>query len=164
MRVRTEDGDRRVALRWLEPLPAAIALAETTLRDRPVCASSVSTVCHGDLWASHVHFDGTTFVGFTAFGSLHLGSPAVDLAHLILHFNGWSARYAVVDAYCKVSSLGEDEAVLPAAAMVDLAWEGYWSLTRLYGGDHRLSPAQKQAHVTNLRTLLGSLELIIGEI
>jgi len=59
---------------------------------------------------------------------------------------------------------GEDEAVLPAAAMVDLAWEGYWSLTQLFGGDHRLSPAQKQAQVTNLRTLLGSLELIIGEI
>jgi Ser/Thr protein kinase RdoA (MazF antagonist) len=122
VRVRTEDGDRRVALRWLELLPAAIAPAETTLRDRPVCASSVSTVCHGDLWAPHVHFDGTTFVGFTDFGSLHLGSPAVDLAQLILHFNGWSARYAVVDAYCKVSSLGEDEAELPAAAMVDLAW------------------------------------------
>ena len=68
-----------------------------------------------------------------------------------------------MDAYGEVSPLGEDEAVLPAAAVVDLAWEGYWSLTQLFGEDHRLRPAQKQAHVTNLRTLLGSLELITGE-
>ncbi len=163
VRARAEDDDRRIALRWLELLPAAVALAEATLRDRPVCASSVSTVCHGDLWATHVHFDGTTFVGFTDYENLHLGSPAVDLAHLVLHFNGWPARDAVVDAYGKISPLGEDEAVLPAAAVVDLAWEGYWSLSQLYVGQHRLRPAPKQAHVTNLRTLLGSLELITGE-
>jgi aminoglycoside phosphotransferase (APT) family kinase protein len=124
----------------------------------------VSTLCHGDLWAPHVHFDGTTFVGFTDFENLHLGSPAVDLAHLMLHFNGWPARDAVVDAYDKVSPLGEDEALLPAAAVADLAWEGCWSLTELYGGDHRLLPAQRRAHVTNLRALLGSLESIAGEL
>ena len=165
VRARAEDDDRRIALRWLELLPTAIALAEATLQDHPVGARSVSTLCHGDLWAPHVHFDGTTFVGFTDFESLHLGSPAADLAHLILHFNGWSARDAVVDDYGKVSPLGEeDEAVLPAAAVADLAWEGYWSLSQLFGGDHRLHPAQRQAHVTNLRALLGSLELILGEI
>ena len=163
VRARAEDDDRRIALRWLELLPAAIALAEATLQDRPVGARRVSTLCHGDLWAQHVHFDGANFVGFTDFENLHLGSPAVDLAHLILHFNGWPARDAVVDAYCEVSPLGGDEAVLPAAAVADLAWEGYWSLTQLYGGDHRLHPAQKQAHVTNLRTLLGSLELVVRE-
>ena len=92
VRARAEDDDRRIALRWLELLPAAVALAEATLRERPVCASGVSTVCHGDLWATHVHFDGTTFVGFTDYENLHLGSPAVALAHLVLHFNGWPAR------------------------------------------------------------------------
>ena len=69
----------------------------------------------------------------------------------------------MVNAYGKISPLGEDEAVLPAAAVVDLSWEGYWSLTQLYVGEHRLRPALKQAHVTNLRTLLGSLELITAE-
>ncbi len=163
VRARAGDHDRRIALRWLELLPTAIALAEATLRDRPVGARGASTLCHGDLWAPHVHFDGTTFVGFTDFENLHLSSPIVDIAHVILHFNGWPARDAVVDAYGKVSSLGEDEAVLPAAAVTDLAWEGCWSLTQLYGGDHRLRPAQKQAHLTNLRALLGSLELIVAE-
>ena len=140
VQARAEGGNRRIALRWLELLPEAITLAEAILRDHPPGARSVSTLCHGDLWAPHVYFSGTTFVGFADFEGLCFSSPATDLAQLILHFNGWTAREAVVDAYEKVSPLaGEDKAVLPAAAVVDLAREGYWSLGILYGEGHSWS-------------------------
>ena len=165
VRALAEGGNHRIALRWLELLPEAIALAEAILSDHPLGARSVSTLCHGDLWASHVFFAGTTFVGFADFECLCFSSPASDLAQLILHFNGWTARDTVVDAYERFSPLDrEDKAVLAAAAVVDLAWEGYWSLDLLYGEGRSLGYTQKEAHETNLRMLLGSLELVVAEI
>jgi Ser/Thr protein kinase RdoA (MazF antagonist) len=162
---RAEGGNRRIALRWLELLPIAIALAEATVSDHPLGARSVSTLCHGDLWAPHVFFAGKTFVGLADFEGLCFSSPASDLAQLIVHFNGWPARDTVVDAYKGVSPLdGEDEAVLSAAAVADLAWEGYWSLGLLYGKGPGLGLTQKETHETNLRMLLGSLELVVAEI
>lgn len=165
VQARAEGGNRRIALRWLELLPKAIALAEATVSDHPLGARSVSTLCHGDLWAPHVFFAGKTFVGLADFEGLCFSSPASDLAQLIVHFNGWPARDTVVDAYEEVSPLdGEDEAVLSAAAVADLAWEGYWSLGLLYGEGPSLGLTQKEAHETNLRMLLGSLELVVAEI
>ena len=75
------------------------------------------------------------------------------------------ARDTVVDAYEEVSPLdGEDEAVLSAAAVANLAWEGYWSLDLLYAEGPSLELTQKEANETNLLRSLGSLELIVAEI
>ena len=164
VRARAVGEDRRAALEWLELLPEAVALAGAIIREYPDNARSVSSVCHGDLWAPHVHFDGSAFAGFMDFESLHFGSPAFDLAQLILHFNGWIVRDAVAEAYEEVSPLREEDRVLlPAAAVADLAFEGPWALESLYG-DGNPSPAEKGAHGTNLRALLGSLRLVVADL
>ena len=82
---RPKAESRSVALRWLELLPAVLSRAESGLRRHLAGAPSASTLCHGDLWAPHVHFDGRTFAGLVDFESLCFGSPAFDLAQLILH-------------------------------------------------------------------------------
>lgn len=155
---------RHVALRWLELLPVATEMAEGILREHPVGTVDVSVLCHGDLWASHVHFAGSNFAGLLDFESLCFCSPALDLAQLALHFDGWSASETVVDSYREVRPLGaESLAVLPAAALVDLIREGCWSLGRLYAGEGDLAPPERQTHEHNLDALLVSLEIIVAE-
>ena len=164
VRLRGTGEDRRVALRWLDLLPEALAFAGATLRDHPGVAGNVSSLGHGDLWASHVYFDGTSFVGFVDFESLGFGSRTFDLAQLILHFNGWASYDTVLNAYEKVSQLEEEEKMtLPAAAIIDLAGEGYWSLGALYGKNSaELDYRRARVHATNLRALLRSLESIVA--
>ena len=162
---RPETRSRDVALRWLELLPTVVALAESGLRLHPADALAASTLCHGDLWAPHVHFDGPVFAGLADFEGLHFGSPAFDLAQLILHFNGWSSRDAVLRAYESIRPLETgDVSVLPILAAMDLASEGIWSLGRLYDGRDHLAPIESRAHEANLDALLGSLEMIIPSI
>jgi len=153
--------ERAVAMRWLALLPRAVALAERVLRTDLASARAVAIVCHGDLWAQHVYVVGHRFSGFVDFERLACGSPASDLAQLILHFNGWRARLAVERAYGAWRPLGGGErALLPAAAARDLAAEALWSLESLYGADE---PAAVVAHRHNLRALLPSLELLLAE-
>ena len=149
----------------MELLPRAVALAETMLEEHPVGAHSVSVLCHCDLWASHVYFDDAAFIGLADFESLCFGSPAFDLAQLILHFNGWTSRDTVMEAYEKISPLDEeDKALLPAAAVLDLAFEGEWALNALYGENSDLSAAQREAHGINARALLDSLERVVADL
>ncbi len=163
-RSRSADEERTIALRWLGLLPDALARAEAALRRNPTDALSASVLCHGDLWSAHAHFEGERFVGFTDFENVFLGSPSSDLAHLILHFNGWSSREAVLSAYEMVAPLSEaDKRLLPVAAVADLAWESNWSLGSLYDDGHPLATAQREAHENNLRELLPSLEQVVAE-
>ena len=157
---------RRVALAWLAMLPRAVALAERALRAHPGAARSISTVCHGDLWPRHVYMDGARFGGFVDFERLAFSSPAFDLAQLVVHFGGWGARAAVVDAYAAVAPLGDDDrAVLPAAAALDLAGEALWSLGELYGAARGPDDgAERATHGANLRLILASLEAVAGEL
>ena len=151
IRAQATGSDRHAGARWLELVPKAIALAEAMLEEHPVGAHSVSVLCHGDLWASHAYFDRAAFVGLTDFESLRFGSPAFDLAQLILHFNGWASRDTVLEAYEKVAPLeGEAKAVLTTAAVVDLAFEGEWALDALYGGKGYLSAARREAYGINV--------------
>lgn len=161
----TSDGEEHgISSRWLQLLPEAIKSAEDTLKRYPSGALATSTLCHGDLWAPHVNFSGPDFVGWTDFESLHFGTAATDLAQLILHFNGWGSRETVLRAYGEVRALApEEEAILPAEAVADLAFEGVWALERLYGGGQALSTDEKTAHRTNLRVLLESLEEILED-
>ena len=109
-----------------------------------------------------MHFDGPAFAGLVDFEGLHFGSPALDLAQLILHFNGWSSRDAVLRAYESIRPLrNEDLSVLPIVAAVDLVSEGIWSLGLLYGERDHLAPIESRAHEANLGALLGSLEMIV---
>ena len=165
VRANATGEELEISLRWLRLLPEAIDLAEDTVRRHPAGARAASTVCHGDLWAQHVHFTGPDFAGWTDFEGLHFGSASYDLAQLILHFAGWRSRYDVLHFYRKARSLDpEEEAVLPVAAAADLAFEGAWALARLYGESRPLSPDEKVAHHTNLRALLESLEMIVEEL
>lgn len=161
VRSRSANEEREVALRWLELLPNALALAEAALRKNPTGARNTPVVCHGDLWASHVNFDRGDFMGLTDFENVFFGSPSSDLAHLVLHFNGWSSRETVLSAYERAAPLSEaDKKLLPVAAIADLVWEAAWSLKSLCDGDHPPTPTQRKAHETNLRELLPSLKQI----
>ena len=65
--------------------------------------------CHGDLWASHVLFDGQKFSGLVDFEGLHFAPSVADLAQLILHFSGWTSREMVLDEYESISPLEEGD-------------------------------------------------------
>lgn len=161
----SESDERHAALDWLDLLPEAVGLAENSLGQSPAGSERSSTLCHGDLWGEHVLSDGRTFVNLVDFESVHFGSPAFDLAQLILHFNGWGARGTVLRAYTRISALGsEDEAAIPAAAAIDLVGEGCWSLSQLYGGDAELTAQEKAAHEFNLRVLSKSLEAVVADL
>jgi Ser/Thr protein kinase RdoA (MazF antagonist) len=161
-----EGGGHRVALRWLELLPVAAEAARRacgTFAESPGCGYAL---CHGDLWPAHVHFDGDAFVGFTDFESVCFASPALDLAQLALHFGSWELRENVLRSYDAVAPLDErDRSLLPVEAAADLVGEGYWTFEALYGAASSwTTPAQRAAHLLNLRELLGSLELVTEEL
>lgn len=165
VRARCAGEERRVGLAWLRLLPGAVARAGQLLRDHLSGARDVSTLCHADLWASHAHFCGGAFTGFSDFEELRFGSAAFDVAQLVLHFNGWASRDAVVEAYSGTRGLSADDvALLPAAGATDLAFEGVWALGRLYGEGPRPSSAETEAHTANLRAMLRSLEQIVCEL
>ena len=127
VRGRADGDDRALALRWLDLLPEAIALAGALLRDQPASADDASTLCHGDLWPAHVYFTGAALRGFVDFEGLTFSSPAVDLAQAILHFNGWEARDLVLRHYEEIMPLSAaTRRALPAAAVLDLAGEARW--------------------------------------
>jgi len=166
VRARSEGAERRVALRWLELLPRAVEAAREACGGLPERPRLGYTLCHGDLWPAHVYFRGHTFVGFTDFESLCFASPALDLAHLVLHFGGWEVREAVLRGYGRVATLDEQDRylLLPLEAVADLADEGYWALEALYGATSSgTTAAQRIAHSLNLRGLLGSLEPVTEE-
>lgn len=162
---RTRRESSRVARLWLELLPRAAELAEESLRRHPEAANDASTLCHGDLWASHIYFLRSSFVGLIDFESLCFSSPSFDLAQLILHFNGWDQHEVAINAYERIRPLGEsNRAVLWAAAALDLMNEGCWSLTNLYGeSGEQLQEAQVRAHEFNLHRMLESLESLVNE-
>jgi Ser/Thr protein kinase RdoA (MazF antagonist) len=146
-----EPGDELRELARAAALPAASAnLSEGT-----------GAFVHGDLWAPHVFFSEASFSGFIDFESLAWDAPAVDLAQLILHFNGWDERAAVLEAYGDHRALtATDHALLPAAAVLDLAGEGIWSLGILAVATGQ--PPHRDRHIANLRALFPSLYALSG--
>ena len=166
VRTGAEGPERRVALRWLELLPGAVEAARVACDDFAEEPHRGFALCHGDLWPAHVHFEDDAFVGFTDFESLCFGSPALDLAQLVLHFGGWEIREDVLGHYGRVAPLDRrDRSLLPLEAVADLADEGYWALEESYGAaSRRTTAAQSAAHSSNLRELLGSLESVSGHI
>jgi Ser/Thr protein kinase RdoA (MazF antagonist) len=159
VRAGNANEDREVASRWLELLPGALAAAHQASEALPDEDRGTRVVCHSDLWPAHVWFAGEAFVGFTDFESLTFASPALDLAQLVTHFADWESRDDVVRSYESIAQLQEgDRAALPIEAVADLANEGIWSLSALYGESlPQASPAQEAVHRTNLRALLVSL-------
>jgi Ser/Thr protein kinase RdoA (MazF antagonist) len=151
------DGDlQRLVEEWLSGLPGALSRAAAIPVAMAVPPDATCAAVHGDLWAPHVFFDGPSFTGFVDFESLAWDAPAIDLAQLILHFNGWQERATVLDAYAAARPLTTtDHQLLPAAAVLDLAGEGLWSLGALAAAAGR--PPHRDRHITNLRALLASL-------
>jgi Ser/Thr protein kinase RdoA (MazF antagonist) len=160
---RADGGD--IAMRWLELLPRALSAACEASENLSEEIANSRVLCHGDLWPAHTYFDGDAFVGFTDFESLCFASPALDVAQLVLHFGGWETRANVLRSYEAVTPLTERErSLLPVEAVADLVGEGYWSLEALYGhASPETSPAQRAAHMLNLRQLIGSLERTADE-
>jgi Ser/Thr protein kinase RdoA (MazF antagonist) len=156
LRAEPDGGLRELAREWLSLLPGAVARAAELPAAATAPPDSACAVVHGDLWAPHVFFGGEAFTGFVDVEGLSWDTPAIDLAQVVLHFNGWEERAVVLAAYAGLRPLtAGDEALLPAAAMLDLAGEGVWSLGTLAAAHGQ--PAHRDRHVTNLQTLLASL-------
>lgn len=150
---------REVALEWLVRLPAALVRGPGPPASVGARTEGARVVVHGDLWAPHVFFAGEAFSGFVDFEGLTWATPAVDLAQLILHFNGWDERGEVLAAYAAIRPLDPmDEALLPIAALVDLAVEAIWSLGAIAGAHGRAG--QRDEHLSNLVALLPSLRAV----
>ncbi len=148
--------------KWLGLLPQLLNAAQSLIEKHPDTAQAADTLCHGDLWPSHVFFDGTDFAGFVDFESLTYASPVTDLAQLILHFNGWESHKQVLQAYQKQRALRADEInLLPLAALLDLVGEACWSIEALCS--ESASPHQQQTHQENLRALDPSAQRILEQ-
>ena len=160
-RAETDSDLRQLAGSWLAVLPAAISRAAAIPAGTAVPPDATCAAVHGDVWAPHVFFDGPIFSGFVDFESLAWDAPAVDLAQLVLHFNGWRERAPVLDAYAVHRPLTPmDRLLLPAAAVLDLAGEGLWSLETLAAAAGQ--PPHRDRHIANLRALLASLHALAG--
>lgn len=156
-------GERALARHWLALLPRALVQATARLVASPGASAPTPVICHGDLWPRHVHFLAGDACGLLDFEGIARGGPALDLAHLLLHFGGWHARDAVVHAYEAVLPLTDaDRAMILPLAACDLVGEGLWALGALTGGD--LNPRQRAAHRANLATLLGPLGAVVREL
>jgi Ser/Thr protein kinase RdoA (MazF antagonist) len=157
------DGDPDgLANRWLRLLPQVVGVARRVLRDHQPGAWDAPGICHGDLWARHIFFDGEQFAGFVDFEGLVRASPALDLAGVILHCGEWRRRENVLDAYTEVAPLdAAARALLPAAAALDLAAEGLWALERCYASG--CGPTERGAHRANLGALLDPLGALCAE-
>jgi Ser/Thr protein kinase RdoA (MazF antagonist) len=160
---RASSEGRALAHRWLQRLPQVVAIAARVVREDTSGAQERRVICHGDLWARHIYMVGGRFGGFVDFESLSWGSPAIDLAQLLLHFAGWEARTGVIQAYERIVPLqAAEHGLLRLAALNDLASEALWSLGQLSS-----APATRPAdaiHEHNLRALLPALETIAAEL
>lgn len=164
-RERAGGEELETALRWLELLPRAL-LAVRGASEKPRDDRTAHVLCHGDLWPAHIFFDRNAFVGFVDFESLVFAPATLDLAQLVGHLGGWTAREAVLGAYERIAALGEtDRLALSLEVLADLAGEGLWALWALYGQpSSETNPVQREAHVLNLSVLLGCLEDASGEV
>ena len=150
---------RQLAEAWLSVLPEAISRAAAIPAAMAVPPDATCAAVHGDLWGPHVFFDGPSFTGFVDFESLVWDAPAIDLAQVILHFNGWKERALVLDAYTAYRPLTTlDHQLLPAAAVLDLADEGLWALGTLAAAAGQLP--HRDGHIANLRALFASLHAL----
>lgn len=152
---------RELAREWLILLPNALARAAALPAASANLPESAGAFVHGDLWAPHVFFSEASFSGFIDFESLAWDASSVDLAQFILHFNGWDERSAVLEAYGDHRALtATDDMLLPAAAVLELAGEGLWSLGLLAAAAGQ--PPHRDRHIANLRALFPSLHALSG--
>jgi Ser/Thr protein kinase RdoA (MazF antagonist) len=130
-------ADRAWALHWIAlVLRTAYRLTQVHSIDAGTLEAT-PVVGHGDLWPGHTFFHGTTFTGFIDFERCAFTSPTIDIAQLIVHFNGWESCEMVIDAYTGIRPLSAAERnLIPIAAALDLAGEAVWSLAMLYDDDH----------------------------
>ena len=150
--------DKAVIRLWFDLLPVVTTHLQR-ITDHISTLEQEGIVCHNDLWPAHVYFADRSFRGFIDFGALTFTSPAVDLAHLILHFGGWQTCEEVLTVYTSCRPLStQDVAMLPIVAASDLISEGYWSLSQLR--DDNLPEPEAAAHWHNLYVLLPSVKAL----
>ena len=144
---------------WYNHLPTALEVAEKILtKYHPV----TPTIYHGDLWPAHVNFKTSRPIGMIDFENLGWSTPVADIAQIALHFADWSKCIEIVEHYNQQFQISaEDRALLPAAALLDLISEGYWSLQMLCSKNcHSI---QRQVLMNNLQALLPSLRLLLRD-
>jgi Ser/Thr protein kinase RdoA (MazF antagonist) len=166
--VAADEAHASIALSWLNLLPEAAQLAAALLFENPVAAADCGTVCHRDLWPAHVLVRDDRFVGFVDFERAAFSNAIWDVAQLVAHFNGWSSKALVLEAYSEIRALGPCERrVLPAAAALDLILDGRWMLDELYaahpaeGANRRVFEAALQ---DNLAVLEPCLRAVVAEL
>lgn len=155
-------NDQRIVRTWQSLLPVALTCAATALAASSETAQEETVICHDDLWPRHVYVQGDQVCGFIDFESVAFSSPATDLAHAILHFGGWETAGTVLRAYQDVRPLPYAvRALVPVAALLDLAGEGMWSLKQI----SRVPAGNAEGHIHrhNLRVLLPSLTALVDE-
>lgn len=123
------------------------------------------TVIHGDLWPANILVEGVGdqrhLTGIAGWSRIRVDSPLIDLAHLAIHFAGWSGSRAedILAAYTDTAPLSPIERrLLPVVAAIDLM-STVGELLVLAFVDDRLTNHEAQPVLrSGLKTLLTSLE------
>lgn len=153
--------------RWVRFGERALPAATTLLRAQPDIWQGTPVVGHHDLWPAHILLSQEgpemRLTGIVDFADAAAGSPLLDLAQLITHFDGWRAETAeaVVGAYVAVRPLAPDERrVLPAVAALDLVGAAGWLLSLAYAPAQPLSARVTPLLRTAADALVASLETV----
>ena len=153
--------------RWRAAARRVVTDALARIEEAGAAGQATEVVVHANLWPSHVLASPLnqrqavmSIVDWTdAIGS----SPLVDIAHLIVHFGGWTPENAeaVISAYHDVRPLRPAERrLLPAVAALDLAAQTGRLLSIGYGGGFQLDQGERSLARNSASDMTTSLETL----
>lgn len=160
-------AEERDIRRWLRCGNRMIPTASDLLRNEPSSITDTSVILHNDLWPENILIQGQDtgrkLTGIVGWSHAAVGSPVLDIAHLAVNMQGWSAALteSIIDAYSDARELRPDQRrIIPAVAgllMVELVGE---MLRLSYVDDRMIGHEATSVLRSGMKTMLDSLERV----
>lgn len=166
--MRREVGDKAASApeirRWLRCGNRVYPVAAEYLESSAATGASTA-VLHGAIWPANLLIDdasGTpSLIGVVGWSQVRIGSPLIDLAHLVVHTSGWSGAMAenVLGAYAESATLPPVERrLVPVVAALVLVPEVGRLLQLAFVDDRMIGHESQPVLRSGLKSLLTSLE------
>lgn len=158
-------ADERDIRRWLRSGNRVIPTASDLIRNEMNAVRETSVILHNDLWPENVLITGQederVVTGLVGWRHMAAGSPVLDLAHLSVYMQGWSAALteAIIDSYSSHRVLRPDQRrLIPAVAGLILVENVGNLLSLSYLDDRMIGHEATSVMRSGMKTLLDSLE------
>lgn len=160
-------AEERDIRRWLRSGNRVIPTASDLVRNETTSFRDTSVILHNDLWPENIlvkgHEDERTVTGIVGWRHMAAGSPVLDLAHLTVNMQGWSAALteAIIDAYSEHRELRPDQRrLIPAVAGLSLVETVGRLLSLSYLDEGMIGHEATSVMRSGMKTLLDSLERV----